>query len=254
MRVPRNTADMDVQEQLVVKKKVEFNLLVHKMQLFQREVLHFTNNLEYYIKNSALKKCCQELNAKLQGMQRPDSLRTADSGLENAQAASQKTVIDMDELIKLHKNFQNQVLRRCMLDHTLRYFKRELNTAMDNVIEFRRICKKYFLCKVPGEEDDDDEAMEGRSATGLQGSKRRRNEREGMGLLKVTSPDFMGNLRLCVQELVTVRTRFKHTMQILMKGLSITENNRGDIKFLSEAFIRFNFNYFYHTEGGSRRP
>ena len=37
---------------------IEFNKVVHKMQVFQREVMHFTNNLEYYFKNSALKKCC----------------------------------------------------------------------------------------------------------------------------------------------------------------------------------------------------
>jgi len=43
-------------------------------------------------------------------------------------------------------------------------------------------------------------------------------------------------------------------MNILMRGLSITENQMGDIKFLSEAFIRFNFNYYYHAEGGSNKP
>ena len=69
-----------------------------------------------------------------------------------------------------------------------------------------------------------------------------------MGALKVANQDFIHNLKLCIQELATVRGRFKHTMQILMKGLSITENKAGDIKFLSEAFIRFNFNYFYHND------
>ena len=152
----------------------------------------------------------------------------------------------MDELIKLHKNFQHQVLRRCMLDHTLRHFKRELNNAMDTVLDFRRICRKYFLCKVPGEEDSDDELFYGGSSgVGNKGNMRRRYEKEGMGALKVANQDFIHNLKLCVQELATVRARFKHTMQILMKGLSITENKAGDIKFLSEAFIRFNFNNFY---------
>ena len=67
-----------------------------------------------------------------------------------------------------------------------------------------------------------------------------------MGLLKVNSPDFMANLQIFIQELTTVRKRFKQTMKILMKGLSITENRAGDIKFLNEAFIRFNFNNYYH--------
>jgi len=58
MRVPKTTREMNVQEQLIVKNKVEFNKVMHKMQIFQREVMHFTNNLECYIKNSALKKCC----------------------------------------------------------------------------------------------------------------------------------------------------------------------------------------------------
>lgn len=65
----------------------------------------------------------------------------------------------MDELIKLHKNFQNQVLRRCMLDKSLNSLRKELNNAMENVLEFRRITKKYFLCKVPGDSDSDDDEM-----------------------------------------------------------------------------------------------
>ena len=46
-----------------------------------------------------------------------------------------------------------------MLDHTLRAFKKELNSAMENALHFRAICKKYFLCKVPGEDDSDDEDL-----------------------------------------------------------------------------------------------
>ena len=58
MKVPRNASPQNVQEEIVLKNKQELNSLMHKMQVFQREVMHFTNNLEYYIKNSALKKCC----------------------------------------------------------------------------------------------------------------------------------------------------------------------------------------------------
>ena len=123
--------------------------------------MHFTNNLEYYFKNSALKKCCQDLNAKLQGLHRPRGHlpRQASSLVSSTEAeeAMQERNIDMDELINLHRNFQKQVLRRCMLDHTLRHFKRELNNAMDNVLDFRRICKKYFLYRGAGEEDSDEE-------------------------------------------------------------------------------------------------
>ena len=89
MKVPRNASPQNVQEEIVLKNKQELNSLMHKMQVFQREVMHFTNNLEYYIKNSALKKCCQDLSEKLQKMR-------FDNDGES---------IDMDALIKVHKNF-----------------------------------------------------------------------------------------------------------------------------------------------------
>lgn len=48
MRIPHTTRDMNDQEQLVVKNKIEFNKIMHKMQIFQREVMNFTNNLECF--------------------------------------------------------------------------------------------------------------------------------------------------------------------------------------------------------------
>ena len=59
------------------------------------------------------------------------------------------------------------------------------------------------------------------------------------------SPQFMQNLTLCNQELATLKQRFDLTMNILMRALALTENKAGEIKFLNEAFIRLNFNYFY---------
>ena len=91
-----------------------------------------------------------------------------------------------------------------MLDHTLRHFKRELNNAMDNVLDFRRICKKYFLYRAAGEAEDSDEEMmslfHGGSGN-TRGSRMRKYEREGMGLLKVANADFMATLRQCAKEL-----------------------------------------------------
>ena len=61
-----------------------------------------------------------------------------------------------------------------MLDHTLRYFKRELNNAMESVLDFRRICKKYFLYRGVGEEDSDEEMFYGNGYT--RGSRMRKYE------------------------------------------------------------------------------
>ena len=92
-----------------------------------------------------------------------------------------------------------------MLDHSLRHFKRELNNAMDNVLDFRRICKKYLLNKASGDHNlDSDEEMLTYDNTGFGGGQtcrgpaRKRYEREGVGLLKVHSPDFTDRLKECL--------------------------------------------------------
>ena len=60
---------------------------------------------------------------------------------------------------------------------------------MENVLEFRRIINKYFLCKVAGDEDSDEELLYGESGSGgLKGGRMRKYESEGMGLLKVANP------------------------------------------------------------------
>ena len=67
---------------------------------------------------------------------------------------------------------------------------------METVFNFRRICKKFLLCKARNGEDDSDEEW-------LHNGKKRRNRRdryesEGIGLLKVNSPDFINNARLMI--------------------------------------------------------
>ena len=76
----------------------------------------------------------------------------------------------------------------------------------------------------------------------------RRYEQEGMGLLKVAKHDFMHNLGECKKDLSEVRKRFTHTMKILMRILSDFEKLAGDMRFMKEIYIRFNFNHYYHAE------
>ena len=37
-------------------------------------------------------------------------------------------------------------------------------------------------------------------------------------------------------------------MVILMRAMELTENKAGEIKYLNEAFIRLNFNYYYREK------
>ena len=73
-----------------------------------------------------------------------------------SEMAREAGAIGLDKLIRIHKDFLAKVIRRCMLDVKYRYMRRELNNIMTNVLEFRRICKKYFLCN---EDDFDGEGL-----------------------------------------------------------------------------------------------
>ena len=170
MRVPRASDSLNVQEQLIVKNKIEFNRLMFKVQLFQREMHHFTENFESYIKQSALQGCCRELSAKLEGL-------TGDA---------EQTSLDMDALIKLFKHFQNQVLRRCWLDHYMWVVKKEVSGLMETVLDFRKLCKKFLYSTVERDEDSDEELLDDENQI-LVGANRHYKE----GLLKVTSRDYM---------------------------------------------------------------
>ena len=77
-----------------------------------------------------------------------------------------------------------------MLDHSLRHFKRELNNAMDNVLDFRRICKKYFLTRAPGDMDSDEEMLLAYDDGGIDGGptgsrahRRSKQANEGMAVM-----------------------------------------------------------------------
>ncbi len=48
---------------------------MHQMQMFQQEMLHFSNNLEYYIKERAIRQVCNEMNAKLKEITEDSDVR-----------------------------------------------------------------------------------------------------------------------------------------------------------------------------------
>jgi hypothetical protein len=67
-----------------------------------------------------------------------------------------------------------------MLDAPNKYIMEELKRVMQTVLTFRSIVKKYFLAK---NDDGDDSDIPMEDATEL--SNRKRNDEEGVGLLKV---------------------------------------------------------------------
>jgi len=110
-----------------------------------------------------------------------------------------------------------------MLDRQGKNYYMGLSTVLQCVLDFRSICKNYFLRRVDEDDDEfsdeDDEFEYADSLDRKVESKQRIAEREGLGLLKVASSDFMTHAQLCNQELNTLKIRFEQTMGILMQQL-----------------------------------
>ena len=66
----KNPDQITIREQIMLKNKSKLDALMHQMQMFQKELLHFSNNMEYYIKTRAIQSICNELDAKLVDIQR----------------------------------------------------------------------------------------------------------------------------------------------------------------------------------------
>jgi len=56
---------LNIKEEVIEHNRQALCKMVHQMQLFQQELLHFSNNLEYYIKTRAIQSICNEMNARL---------------------------------------------------------------------------------------------------------------------------------------------------------------------------------------------
>ena len=111
-RPRRDLKDLNVQEQILEKNKVEFNNLQHKLQIFQRELQQFTNNIEYYFKTGALKHCCNVISARINGM--GDQESSLDPLNPEKVFKVDDVGVDMDKLVQVHKEFLDSAVRRCM--------------------------------------------------------------------------------------------------------------------------------------------
>jgi hypothetical protein len=101
--------------------------------------------------------------------------------------------------------------------------------------------KKYFLASADGASEDSDIPMEDTSDL----RNRKRNEEEGVGLLKVHATTFSAVRAECSSEFKRLKKKYKATMMVTMDTLKRTQHKAGEISFLKEAYVKLNFNQFY---------
>ena len=74
---------------------------------------------------------------------------------------------------------------------------------------------------------------------------RKKDEEEGVGLLKVNASNFTTVRAECSSEFKRLKKKYKATMMVTMDTLKRTQQKAGEISFLKEAYVKLNFNQFY---------
>eukprot|EP00347_Sterkiella_histriomuscorum_P006822 403351300 len=269
-KLPKQYDQMNIKEQIMHKNRVMLDKLLHQLQITQKEFLHFSNNLEYYLKTRAIQQICNELDTKLKDLQHDyTSNEEFQSNNVSADQIDPNSMIDMDALIQIHQEFLMNIMRLCLLDLKSKILLDLVLKVLQICLNFRELCLKYLIrsegqsgqfkdSKMPNYNNDGD-SSDLSDDLGLNNLSRDEDEDEysgsnrdkeayyqqyGRGLLRVDSIKFMDRIEECQVELNELRSKFQTYMQILIENLK-KYTKKGVFSYLDEAFIRFNFNNYY---------
>jgi len=131
--VMKKKRDMGVMEALLYKNQQELLQLQHRTQIFAKELLHVTQNLEYYVKIRVVSNCSKEL------------LDSLDKGTK-----------DMDNLIDSHRAFLDKVSYQCFQRAKQKDFQLMIDQILQISLDFRQFIKKHFKLSKDAEESKDE--------------------------------------------------------------------------------------------------
>ncbi|CDW85435.1 gamma-tubulin complex component 5 [Stylonychia lemnae] len=250
---------MTIKEQIMYKNKILLDKLMHQIQLTQKEFLHFSNNLEYYLKTRAFQQVCNQLDIKLADIQQDLAEQMNQNDLDT------NSMIDMDALVQIHQDFLLNIMRLCLLDNKSKLLLDMVLKVLQICLSFRELCQKYFLRSegqglnmnnydqsASNNLDDSDDLGLNLSMDSDRGeedvmdtiNKERDADKFGRGLLRIDNFKFIDRIEECTVELNELRSKFTQCMQILIDALK-RYTKKGVFSYLDEAFTRFNFNNYY---------
>ena len=249
-RLKPKKKSLNIREQIVEKNRIGVCQLVHQMQLFQQEMLHFSNNLEYYIKTRAIQTICSQLNSKLKEIITTETRHS--SGLTGEDEAAKGGTTDMDELVQIHEDFIKEITTQCFLDPKNQKVFDIISGILQITLDFRTLCKHYFLAlhsedplvnerssSSDSSMDDDEDQGSIKKGSGM--------DNNSSCLLNLESLQFVERYTKCSNDLQRLISNHRQRMTIL-NGYLYKHNKKGVFNNMNEAFIRFNFNEYYIKE------
>ncbi len=137
----------------------------------------------------------------------------------------------MDKLITIHDEYLSKIMQLCLLDSKSRNFQDLVSSLLQLGLDFRSLCKKYFLhSETKADSDDSEDELQ-----------------QNTNLFNIDSIDFVENYLKCRQEFQLIVNKHRNKMILLTAGLK-KHTKTGVLNYLNEAYIRFNYNNYYVKE------
>lgn len=110
---------------------------------------------------------------------------------------------------------------------------KEIYKILALVLDFRLLLRCFLIDNSLDSNTDCDEEMKAE------------NYSDRVGALCVTEHDFYAKFTKCEAEFKALKSKFKLSIQTVVKGLRVTSTRAGDQNSLSQVNTLINFNHFY---------
>jgi len=250
----REIEEMGARERLHLQNQLMLGQLVHRVQVFQQELLHFITTMDDYFMNRATHLECMEFQKKIASLYKP---KDHSDKLSNITPTT-----DLDDIIQMHDNYLGRIMQLCLLDTKSQELLRYIMEVVDICQQFRKLVRHYFLdSDNPDQNSDDEDEMFVNNDYSSTDQKSRSQKIEenfpGVGILRFNSMNFTQYSQECFEKLEKLRHKYKNHMMVLTTNLNkLTKTQSGKIilSYLLEILQRLNFNSYYVSRDAENLP
>ena len=129
--------NMGVRDRLMLQNQIMLGQLMHQLQLFQRELLHFITTMDDYFMNRGTYMECLKLQDQLMKIK--------------GSSAS-----DLDDIIEMHDKYLSNIISLCLMDAKSSQLLQIIMEILVVCQDFRKLVKMYLLSDDANSDNESD--------------------------------------------------------------------------------------------------
>lgn len=112
--------------------------LLHRIQVFQQELLHFITTMDDYFMNRATHLECLQFQKNLASLYQPPKEQTG-------KLNSIEVTTDLDDIIQMHDAYLGRIMQLCLLDTKSQELLRYIMEIVEICLQFRKLIRFYLI-------------------------------------------------------------------------------------------------------------